>query len=209
MVESIKETLEKHALWLSGSAGGKRADLRRADLRRANLEGAILEGANLRGANLWGAYLWGANLREANLWGADLEGANLRGANLERANLEEAYLWGAYLEGADLQGANLPHFQICPQEGSFIAYKKTTLGVIKVLIPEGAKRTNSLVGRKCRTSKLMVLGGDGVGGTGPNYGGIIYSEGATIECLDYDDDIRVECTKGIHFFMTEQEAKDW
>jgi len=155
---------------------------------------AYLEGANLRGANLEGAYLDGANLEGAYLEGAYLEGANLRGANLK----------GAYLEGA-----NLPHFQICPQEGSFIGYKKTTKGVIKLLIAEHAKRTNSLIGRKCRASEVVVLGGEGVDGTGTHYQGIVYGEGNTIKCLDYDDDIRVECTKGIHFFMTLAEAEEW
>lgn len=161
----------------------------------------------LRLHNLWTkgipegkrAYLEGTNLYRANL-----KGVNLRGAYLSRINLE-----GACLEGAYLEGVNLPHFQICPQEGSFVAYKKTTQGVIKLLIPEDAKRTNSLVGRKCRASKVVVLGGEGVGGTGTHYKGIIYEEGKTIECVDYDPDIRVECTKGIHFFMTEKEAQEW
>ena len=141
----------------------------------------------------------GANLRGANLYGAKLEGANLKGAKLE----------GAYLRGANLRGAKLPHFQICPQEGSFIGYKKTTNGIIKILIPEYAKRTNSLIGRKCRASKVVVIGGEGVDGTGTHYTSIIYSEGKTIVCDNYDDDIRVECTKGVHFFMTLAEAEEW
>ena len=150
--------------------------------------------ANLRGANLRGANLYEADLRGANLYGADLEGANLRRASLR---------------GADLWGAKLPHFQICPQEGSFIGYKKTTKGVIKLLISEHAKRTNSLIGRKCRASEVVVLGGEGVGGTGTHYQSIIYNEGKTIKCHDYDGDIRVEWTKGIHFFMTLVEAEEW
>ena len=155
-------------------------------------------------------YLWlkGGGGEKANLYGANLYWANLYGANLERANLEEANLKGANLKGAYLKGAYLPYFQICPQEGSFIAYKKTTEGVIKLLIPEGAKRTNSLVGRKCRANMVEVIGGEGVGGTGTNYEGITYNLGV-IDCPDYDPDIRIECTKGIHFFMTEQEAQEW
>lgn len=139
-----------------------------------------------------------ANLEEANLCGANLKGANLRGANLR----------GAKLWGANLEGANLPHFQITPSEGSFIGWKKTTKGVIKLLITDDSKRTSTLIGRKCRASRVVVLGGDGVGGTGPNYNYITYDEGITIE-TDFDDDIRVECTKGIHFFMTKLEAEEW
>ena len=187
----------------------KGANLEGANLRGANLEGADLVIANLRGANLKGAYLVIANLKGADLEGADLVIANLKGANLEGANLKGANLKGADLRGANLEGADLPNFLICPQEGSFVAYKKTTKGVIKVLIPEDARRTNSLTGRKCRTDKVVVMGGEGVGGTGPNYPCIIYNEGDTIVCPDYDPDIRVECTKGIHFFMTEKEAREW
>jgi hypothetical protein len=133
----------------------------------------------------------------------------LSGANLSGADLSGADLSGADLRGADLSEAKLPHFQICPQEGSFIAYKKTTKGVVKLMIPAGAKRTNSLVGRKCRADKVVVISGEGVGGTGTNYSGILYEEGAEIICQDYDEDIRIECTKGIHFFMTLEEAQEW
>ena len=214
----IKEEADLNGANLFG-ANLKGANLRGADLRisnlyganleYANLYGANLDGANLKGAGLKGADLKGANLEYANLYGANLKYANLDGANLDGANLKGADLKGANLYGADLRGAKLPHFQICPQEGSFMAYKKTTKGVIRLCIPETAKRTNSLVGRKCRASEVYVIGGEGVGGTGPNYGGVIYNEGETIKCADYDGDIRLECTKGIHFFMTYEEANDW
>ena len=129
-------------------------------------------------------------------------------ANLIYADLRGANLWGANLEGADLEGVKLPPFQICPQEGSFYGYKKTTKGVVKLCIPAGAKRTNSLIGRKCRASEVFVVDGEGVGGTGTHYKGILYNKGRIV-CEDYDDDIRVECTKGIHFFMTREEAEEW
>ena len=196
--QQLKEILRLHALWLQGKPEGVRADLYGANLRSANLRGADLSSADLRDANLYGA----------DLRGADLRGAYLRGANLYGADLRDANLRGANLRDANLRGANLPHFQIVPEEGSFIGWKKTTEGVIKLLITEDSKRTSSLVGRKCRASRVKVLEGDGVGGTGPNYGGIVYHEGKTLES-DYDDDIRVECTKGIHFFMTRKEAEEW
>ena len=103
----LKDTLEKHFLWLEGDPNGERADLRGADLSEANLRGANLSGAYLRGADLSEADLRGADLSEANLRGADLRGANLRGADLRGANLSGAYLSGAYLRGADLSGAYL------------------------------------------------------------------------------------------------------
>mgnify|MGYP003455648224 CR=1 FL=1 len=98
----IKTVLEKHAAWIRGEEGGKRANLSDANLSDANLYGADLRGANLYGANLSGANLSGANLSYANLYGADLRGANLYGANLSRANL-----YGANLTDSNLRGANL------------------------------------------------------------------------------------------------------
>ena len=58
----LKDTLEKHFLWLEGDPNGERADLYGANLcgtylRRANLRGADLSGANLYGANFCGADL--------------------------------------------------------------------------------------------------------------------------------------------------------
>lgn len=118
-------------------------------------------------------------------------------------------LRGANLREADLSGAILPDFLIVPEKGSFRAFKKTTEGVIEIEISASAERTNSLVGRKCRASKIKVLSGEGCGGTGPNYRTITYNKGDIIECPDYDGDIRVECTTGIHFFMTRSEAERW
>jgi hypothetical protein len=172
-----------------------------ANLEGADLRDASLWSANLRNANLQGANLRGADLRSANLQGANLLSANLQGANLRGANLLSASLWGA-----NLQGANLPSFQIVPSEGDFIAWKKTDKGTIRIRIPASAKRTSSLVGRKCRAEFVEVLDGPGCGGVSPTHGNLIYEKGQMIHADKYDDDIRIECTHGIHFYMTEEEA---
>ena len=206
--EELDNILTQHKKWIEDGSG-KRANLEGANLEGVNLRGVDLRSANLEGANLYRANLYRAYLEAANLYRACLEGVNLEGANLEGIDLRSANLKGASLKGASLKGATTPHFRVCPEKGSFTAYKKTTKGVIEILVPEDAERTNSLVGRKCRASKVVVVGGDGIGGTGPNYPGIIYDKGAIITCDDYDDDVRVECTKGIHFFMTKREAEEW
>ncbi len=150
--------------------------------------------ADLRNANLSGA-----NLRNANLMGADLMGADLRGADLRDAKLRDA----------NLRDARLPDYLIIPECGSFYGYKKTTKGVIKILIPAKAERVSTLLGRKCRASHVKVISGEGVGGVSPTRGGIIYHRGETIHADKFDDDIRVECTHGIHFFLTKAEAEAW
>ena len=172
----IKEVLERHLKWIYGEPCGERANL---------------YGANLEGANFYRANFYRANLEGANFYRANLEGANFYRANLKEANLERA---------------RLPHFQICPEEGDFIAWKKVREGVLKLLIPAAAKRTSSLVGRKCRAEFVVVLEGSG---TSRHDNKTVYESGMTVYPDKYDDDIRVECTSGIHFFMTRKEAEEY
>jgi hypothetical protein len=205
-VDNLKEILKQHKMWLGDDATGKRANL-----RGANLRGADLTDADLRGADLRGAFLTRADLRGANLTGAFLTRAALRGANLTGA-----FLTRADLRGANLTGASLPHFQLCPQEGAFVAYKALAdKSVAKLLIPDTAARTSSLVGRKCRAEfveVLEIIGKDGnpvpqaAGRYDPQ---LIYVTGQTVHPDSYDPDVRLECTHGIHFFMTREEAKEY
>ncbi len=190
MTLDIEKILEDHKKWLDGVGGA------RADLSGANLSRADLSGANLSGANLYGANLSRADLSRADLSRADLYMANFYGANLSRANLS----------GANLYEANLSAFQIPPEEGSFVGWKKVQGGIIKLLIPSDARRTSSLVGRKCRAEFVQVLEGEGVS---THDGKTVYKPGSVVYPDKYDDDIRVECTSGIHFFITRKEAEDY
>jgi len=200
------------------------ADLRFANLQYVNLRGADLRGANLRDAVLRDAVLSDAVLSDAilqfaDLQFADLQRANLRDANLQyadlqRANLRGAFLRGAILRGAILQGtalqdAILPDFQICPETGCFRAFKKLADGrVIEIEVAADAKRTSTLVGRKCRASKARVVT-EGIDGASTRDPAFRYVSGQEISVDNFKDDIRVECTAGIHFFMTRKEAEEY
>jgi hypothetical protein len=197
--------MEINGYELKPGADLRGTDLYGANLRGADLYGADLYGADLYGANLRGANLRGANLRDANLYSADLRGANLRGANLRGANLRGAHLYSANLRDADLRGAKLPHFQI--PEGVLVGWKKVEGKIVQLEIPFKAKRTGSLVGRKCRASFAYVK--DIERGKRAMTRGLDYTIGKTVYPDNYDDDIRVECTHGIHFFLTRKEAEEW
>ena len=134
---------------------------------------------------------------------ADLRGASLRGASLQGASFQ-----GANLQGANLQGANLPHFFIVPEEGEFLGWKKLKNGTIaKLKIPADAKRVSSLVGRKCRASHVLCLEGEGDSPIADTK--LHFSPGTVAVADSFDDDIRVECSHGIHFFITRKEAEEW
>ena len=215
-----------------GCADLRDADLRSADLKGAYLKGANLSGADLRSADLRSANLWDADLRCANLSGANLGCADLRDADLRDVNLRDVNLGcvdlsGADLKGADLSGANLWDADLscvkniffpmaCPEKGSFIAFKKAGCYIIELFIPSNAKRC-SATSRKCRCSKAKVisittLSGDKTNITevhsnyDPNF---IYKLGEYVEVKDFDDNRWNECSTGIYFFITRQEAVNY
>ena len=191
------------------------ADLCGAYLCEANLRGADLCGANLREANLRGADLCGANLREADLCGADLCGADLCGAYLCEANLRGADLCGANLRGAYLCGAK-GAYMACPTDGSFIGWKKASGYIVKLQIPEDARRS-SAGGEKCRCDKAYVAEIQNTDGTKADIEAIhsnrdnnfVYTVGATVEVPDFDDDRWNECAPGIHFFIDRRAAVEY
>ena len=196
------------------------ADLRNADLRDADLRGADLRGADLRGADLRGAYLCGADLCGANLRDADLRGAYLRGAYLCGAYLCGADLRGAYLRGADPCGADLcgvrGAYIACPTDGSFIGWKKASGYIVKLQIPEDARRS-SAGGEKCRCDKAYVVEIQNADGTKADIETIhsnhdanfVYTVGATVEVSDFDGDRWNECAPGIHFFIDRRAAVEY
>ena len=195
--EQLNEVLEKHKKWLNGEPDGERADL---------------YGADLYGANLYGANLYGANLREADLRGADLRRANLREADLRGANLYEASLLGA---------ENIPEYICpicCPEKGSFIGFKKALSSnmevevIVELEILAEAKRS-SATDRKCRCDKAKVLSITGLSGVAEFQQAIsrydtnfVYEIGKTVVVDDFDDNRWNECSTGIHFFITKDEA---
>ena len=211
--DEIKEILERHKRWLEESDGWSeddRADLSRADLSRADLSGAYLSGADLSGADLSRADLSGANLSRANLSGADLSGADLSRADLSGADLSRANLYRANLSDE----TKIRLCITCPDTGSFIAWKKAGDYIVKLEIPEDAKRSSATT-RKCRASKAKVLEIQNVDGSKAevdevisDHGGI-YKVGEMIYPDKWDDCRWNECSHGIHFFVTRMEAEDW
>ena len=239
----LRKMLDDHQKWLKNETEGKKldlgyfdlryADLSEADLRYADLSEADLSGADLRGAYLSGAclsetYLRGSDLSEADLRGTNLRDANLSYANLSYANLREAdlfdadlrdaNLFDAILENAELKvvnvNANTAYYHLrCPEEGSYIGFKKTQGNlIVKLEIPADAARSSATT-NKCRASKAKVLEISDIerkhffGEARSNYDSeFVYRVGEIIEVLDFNNNRWVECASGIHHFITREEA---
>lgn len=218
-------------------------DLRGADLRNVDLSQADMRGADLRDANLYHAYLTSANLYHADMRGADLSDVNLRSVCLRDANLSYADLYYADLRDADLSYANLYHadlrdanlsyadlscadlrnvelnnrtcgfFSRCPEKGSFIGYKAIDGKILKIQIPNDAKRS-SATSNKCRADKAISLALFTVSGSEVDFdviasdydGNFLYKKGELSYVEDFDNNRWNECSTGIHFFITFEEA---
>jgi len=221
---TIKDTVEE--------AVRRYISLHGADLHEADLHGADLCGADLRNADLSYADLNNADLPGANLSGADLEYANLECSDLSVANLCYTNLICANLYGANVKGTLfgeaafgetiLPDFPMaCPETGSFVAYKKIVRTkeygihrafIVKLEIPEDAIRSSATT-NKCRCSKAKVLeikdidSGEPIEEiTNTNMIRCVYKVGEMVYPDGFDKYRWNECSRGIHFFMTEEEA---
>lgn len=217
----LNEILRTHKHWILEDVDGW------GDMR-ADLRGVNFKGANLYAVDLYGAILQGADLRGANLYRANLQGANLRGANLQEADLREAELQGANLYGANLRGANLREAELqgaynipfvpmaCPDTGTFVAWKKANGCIVKLEIPEDARRS-SATGRKCRCDKAKVIEIQELDGSPSELTEVasgydrnfVYRVGEIAEEPKYDENRWKECAPGIHFFINRQEAVDY
>lgn len=189
--------VEAHAKWLTGEPFGKRLTLTGYDLSNYDLSGLDLRGADLSYTNLSGA-----GLRNADLTGADLLGVYAR-------------------RRPDTTGAKLPPW-VLDLTDCKVGYKKvwsedyTKRVVIELRFPEGAQLVSTFSGRKCRASEAVV-----VRCVTPwrehmtefrsmHSGRIVYRVGETVRPVKpLDDSPFNECTSGIHFFTTKEEAENY
>ena len=136
---------------------------------------------------------------------ADLGGADLRGA----------YLGVAYLRGAYLRDAKgIPYIPLaCPSDGAFIAWKKVAGHLVKLEIPEDARRCSATT-NKCRCDKAKVLEitriedgaiTDEIVNRSYNPS-VTYKVGEMVFPDSFDENRWNECSHGIHFFINKDEA---
>ena len=132
------------------------------------------------------------------------------------ADLSGADLRGAYLSGADLSGAKqIPYIPLaCPSDGAFIGWKKVGRYLVKLEIPEDAKRSSATT-NKCRCDKAKVLDIICISDNSPidlqeitcfNYHKTIYKVGEMVYPDSFDEERWNECSHGIHFFINKQDA---
>ena len=190
------------------------ADFCDADFRDADFRDANFIGAKFCDAKFIGAIFHCANFRDANFIGANFIGADFRDANFHDANFCDANNINEVISFANI--ANTALCMQCPEEGSFIGFKKVVGGIVKLRVTESAKRSSATT-HKCRCSEAEVLEIQNRDGTKSERTSVsskydcnfIYSVGTIVSVPDFNDDRWVECSRGIHFFMSRQEAVNY
>lgn len=142
-------------------------------------------------------------------------GADLCGADLSRTDLSETNLSGANLSWTKTDNALFMRLQ-CPEEGAFIAWKRCGSHIVKLQVTETAKRS-SATSRKCRCSEALVLdiqnedgSPSGLTEIKSNYDpSFIYRVGEIARVDDFNENRWDECSAGIHFFITREEAVNY
>lgn len=155
--------------------------------------------------------------KRADLSGVDLSNTDLNGVDLERVDLSNADLSNANLNKANLNNIKTNIYTIgynlaCPEEGSFIGYKKAGKYIVKLLILEDSKRSSATT-LKCRCDKAKVLDieeigtGEKIETTPSDYDiNFVYKIGGIVKVEDFDENRWNECASGIHFFVNKQNA---
>ena len=101
----------------------------------------------------------------------------------------------------------------CPSDGAFVGWKEVSGKLIKLEIPENAKRSSATT-YKCRCEFAKVLAITDTDGTNPideiintsQCHQVTYKVGEMVYPDSFDDNRWEECSHGIHFFINKQDA---
>lgn len=198
------------------------------DLTKCNFSKADLPFSKICGSYFIDCFFNSAYAHKAELKFSSFRRCSFRNTYLSESTLDHINIYYSNLVNAKLVGSNIKNIQYnyataffapqCPEEGSFIGWKKAGDAhkyLVKLLITEDAKRSSATT-RKCRCSKAKVLSIKPIHDS-PEVEEIeseydsefIYKVGEYVEVNDFDEDRWKECSTGIHFFLTKQEALNY
>ena len=209
-----------------------------ADISGSDFTGALLNGVSFhkahiadtsfRDANLHGAYftetkltncdLCYSNLAEAQIHYWSIFKCNFIGANLCKCNLKNReeinYISLAEYRKGKILTENIIGYKKCRSfYDIFRSSNKSSIVMVTLEIPRGAI-VFSINGNKCRTNKAKVL--DIVDGYGNKIsraksfiGNLSYYVGDEFNIYDFNCEYNMECSTGIHFFTSWNEALNY
>ncbi len=177
--------------------------------------------ATIDSSSFFDAFLHLGNFEYADIKGSSFYTATLIGANFKNSKIDDETIF-SQSHISNIQYNNPPISIACPEEGSFIGFKVglmynaedlLTFVLIKLEIPADAKRSSG-TGKKCRCSKATVLDITDLSSNEQHIEKAVslyskafeYKVGETVHVDDFDDNRWDECSAGIHFFMSKDDA---
>lgn len=243
--------IDKHEIWLKNPEKGNRLILDKCDLSSLNIKNRNLKRARFYNCNMNGMRISYCDMSYAGFYSSNMkriffENCNFFNETFYENNLREACFLRCRLINIELRSSNFSRAKIkdcelkniatdsgtsfyslqCPEEGSFIGFKKANIlevsgeiieVIVKLQITEDSLRS-SATSRKCRCSKAKVLSISYLDGTECPEGTIAHSHynsnftykvGDILEIKNFDKNRWEECSTGIHFFITREEAVNY
>lgn len=200
------------------------SNLTGTEFSNVSFEHVVFTGDDMRLVDYFDSRLKSVKMNKCVMFESDFVETSFEDVTIYKSNLDDSNVRNSNFNNIRLIG-NSGSLLNCPEEGSFIGFKglcgknRRNLLICKLEIPMDAKRSSAF-GRKCRCSKAKVLEilamDDEYNFTIPvekgfslHELGFEYKVGEMIYPDSFDDDRWVECSNGIHFFMTKQEAIDY
>lgn len=184
---------------------------------------AFITQCYFQNVNLFQSYMSHSRMSETKFFCSDLTSIDFTVCGIRNCSAEQSNFSGSRIGDnnfKEIHASNRTAFYdiCCPEEGAFVGFKKALCYgievIVKLLITENAKRS-SACSRKCRASEVKVLGiydldrnerpKDTIASSYWKYD-FHYKVGETISVDDFNEDRWNECSTGIHFFLTFDEA---
>ena len=181
------------------------------------------EGSNLEYSELKYSTFRFVNLKNCSLKHSDMTASNFMNTNFTGANLKDTILVNCnFYSNYNLDkivGKNNNYIEGKVLTDNIIGYKKCMdYTIVTLEIPRGAI-VFSIDGTKCRTNKAKVIAIDGADRAyskhstylehNKTYGHMSYYVGDEFTVYNFDCKYNEECSRGIHFFLTREEAEDY
>lgn len=262
--EELDYLIDKHEMWLENRIKGNRLildecnlsslNIKNRNLKRARFYNCDMNKMKINHCDMSHTHFSLSNMKHiffenCNFLDMDFIESNLKGAHFFESKLVNVDLMNSNLSNAEIRDCELKNIRAnsytsfyslqCPEEGSFIGFKKASIFVpdvisenyivtnmkiwtpqpviVKLQITEDSLRS-SATSRKCRCSKAKVLSISYLDGTECPKGTIAHSHynsnftykvGDILEIKNFDKNRWEECSTGIHFFITREEAVNY
>lgn len=192
---------------------------------RCTIDGCLIEFTETVSVRFHGSLISSSNLvNDSPLYFPfTFHRCTIEGSDLSELEIGPGDLRNCRVSDCAFGDANEARLTIVP-EGSVFGYKRVVdpedlerIVVARLLIPEEARRSNGL-GRKCRAEKALVMGfmdGDGKEIHDLEEAFSMYDFGFRYQAFrmavpdGFEEDRWRECGKGIHFFLTFEEARNY